>query len=51
MAMAKEIRSRGSVDREKLMNFQEFLDFMGYGAVPPALERYRVTLGPDSPTP
>jgi 2-methylisocitrate lyase-like PEP mutase family enzyme len=50
MEMAKEIRSKGSVNREKLMNFQEFLNFMGYGAVPSALERYRGPFEPGEPT-
>ena len=49
MQAAKELRSKGSVNREKLMNFQEFLSFMGYSSVPSALERYRVEVAPDSP--
>ena len=50
MEMAKALRSKGSVDREKLMNFPEFLDFMGYGAVPAALERYRGPFEPAEPS-
>ena len=49
MEVSKEIRSKGSVDRDRLMNFQEFLSFMGYTAVPAALEKYRVRLEPGSP--
>jgi 2-methylisocitrate lyase-like PEP mutase family enzyme len=40
METAKELRSQGSVSRDKIMNFQEFLNFMGYAAVPSALKRY-----------
>jgi 2-methylisocitrate lyase-like PEP mutase family enzyme len=50
MEMAKDLRSKGSVNREKLMNFQEFLNFMGYGSVPSALERYRGAFEPGEPT-
>lgn len=41
MEMAKEIRGKGSVNVERLMNFQEFLKFMGYTDVPAALEKHR----------
>jgi 2-methylisocitrate lyase-like PEP mutase family enzyme len=41
MQMAKDLRSKGVVDREKLMNFQEFLGFMGYTAVPSAVQQHR----------
>lgn len=41
MQAAKELRSKGAVNLEKLMNFQEFLGFMGYTAVPSELEKHR----------
>jgi 2-methylisocitrate lyase-like PEP mutase family enzyme len=41
MQTAKELRRKGSVDREKLMQFEEFLAFMGYSEVPSALQRHR----------
>jgi 2-methylisocitrate lyase-like PEP mutase family enzyme len=41
MQMAKELRSKGAVDREKLMNFQEYLAFMGYTEVPSQLAKHR----------
>jgi 2-methylisocitrate lyase-like PEP mutase family enzyme len=48
MTTAKEIRSRGSVSVDRLMNFQEFLAFMGYTAVPAALEKHRIRPAPGS---
>jgi len=41
MQTAKELRRKGSVDLEKLMQFREFLRFMGYSEVPSALQRHR----------
>jgi 2-methylisocitrate lyase-like PEP mutase family enzyme len=41
MQTAKELRRKGSVELEKLMQFQEFLGFMGYSEVPSALQRHR----------
>ena len=48
MEVAREIRSKGSVEGDRLMNFQEFLSLMGYTEVPAALERHRVRLEPGS---
>jgi 2-methylisocitrate lyase-like PEP mutase family enzyme len=48
MEVAREIRSKGFVAGDRLMNLQEFLRFMGYTEVPAALEKYRVRLEPGS---